>query len=416
MRRATHLIVAAAVLLGACGSADPASAPAATTAASSAATSAPATNASAVAASPDAVVVEQVAESAREDGPSALDAARGQKVDGLPVSVIPLNELRSGGPPPDGIPPIDTPSFVRTASVDFLSDQEPVLALQIDGEARAYPVQILMWHEIVNDTFGTTPVAVTYCPLCNSAVAYDRRVGDRVLSFGTSGLLWNSALVMYDRQTESLWSHFIGSSIAGVLNETELTRFPVATVPWRVWKAAHPDGLVLSRDTGFDRTYGRNPYPGYDDADSEPLLFEGKVDDRYTAMTRVVGIEHDGASVALPLGTLRKNRTVRVTDAGKNLIVFWQEGAASALDDAKISDGTDIGATGVFVAEIDGRTLTFAPAEIGFTDNETGSSWNLLGHATAGPLVGKQLESVVHVDTFWFAWAAFQPKTTVVES
>lgn len=365
---------------------------------------------------PGEVVVEQAVESEVEDTPSGLTAARGGDVVGLPEPLVPLTELRSGGPPPDGIPPIDDPKFVPVAGVDFLAENEPVMAVDVDGDARAYPVQILIWHEIVNDTVGGIPLAVTYCPLCNSAVAYDRRVDGRVMSFGTSGLLWNSALVMYDRQTETLWSHFNGEAIVGVLTGTELETFPVATVPWGVWRDAHPDGLVLSRDTGFDRQYGSNPYPGYDDITSEPFLFEGEVDGRFTAMTRVVGIEGESDALAVPLVLLREQGVVSATVDGQDLTVWWAPGTASALDEGAIVDGDDIGATGVFVPVVDGNALTFTPSGAGFVDDQTGSTWNLLGMAVAGPLFDRQLESVEHVDTFWFAWSAFRPDTAVAAS
>jgi hypothetical protein len=359
------------------------------------------------------VPVEQIAESAVEDTPSGLAAARGGDVVGLPDPLVPISELRSGGPPPDGIPPIDDPQFVPVAEVDFLAENEPVMAVEIGGDARAYPVQILIWHEIVNDTVGGVPLAVTYCPLCNSAVAYDRRVDDRVMSFGTSGLLWNSALVMYDRQTETLWSHFNGEAIVGMLTGTELEQFPVATVPWGVWRDAHRDGLVLSRETGFERDYGSNPYPGYDDINSRPFLFEGEVDGRFTAMTRVVGIEHQGSAVAVPLISLREQGVVAVSIGGQHLTVWWAPGTASALDEGAIADGDDIGATGVFVPVIDGVALTFTASDGGFTDDQTGSAWNLFGAAVSGPLTGRQLVPVAHVDTFWFAWSAFRPDTVV---
>ena len=358
-------------------------------------------------------VVVQVPASPIEKGPSGLDAARGADVEGLPAGDVALDELREGGPPPDGIPPIDVPTFLSPADVDFLADNEPVMAVEIGGEARAYPVQILIWHEIVNDTIGGIPVAVTYCPLCNSALVYDRRVAGRVLSFGTSGLLWNSSLVMYDRQTDTLWSHFTGSAIVGALTGTELDTFSVATVPWRVWRDAHADGLVLSRDTGHQRDYGSNPYPGYDDITSRPFLFEGEVDGRFTAMTRVVGINDDSAAVAVPLATLRERRVVATTFGDRVLTVWWTPGTSSALDADAVADGDDIGATGVFDTAIEGRTLTFLPAGDAFTDTETGSTWNLLGQAVSGPLAGRRLEPVVHVDTFWFAWAAFRPGTAL---
>ena len=346
---------------------------------------------------------------------SGLSMFRGETPDGAPAPLIDLAEIRSGGPPPDGIPSIDEPVFVTASDVDFLAENEPVLVVDIDGDVRAYPVQILMWHEIVNDTVGGIPVAVTYCPLCNSALAYDRRIDDRIMEFGTSGLLWNSALVMYDRQTETLWSHFTGEGIVGELTGVELEVFPVATVPWNVWRDANPDGLVLSRDTGFDRDYGRNPYPGYDDVNSQPFLFEGDVDGRYTAMTRIVGIERDGEALGLPLVTLQDQRVVAATLAGTDLVVFWAPGTASALDAGDVAGGDDIGATGVFIPEADEQSLTFTADDDRFVDDQTGSVWNLLGRAVDGPLAGSQLEAVPHVDTFWFAWAAFRPDSAVIE-
>ena len=363
-----------------------------------------------------AVTVEQVESSPVDVTVSGLDIGRGGSVDDAPEPLVDVDEIRSGGPPPDGIPPIDEPRFVAAAEVAFLADNEPVIALKIVGDARAYPVQILTWHEIVNDTVGGEPVAVTYCPLCNSALTYDRRVDDRVLDFGTSGLLWNSALVMYDRQTESLWSHFTGTAVVGELTGTELETFPSATVPWALWRDEHPDGLVLSQDTGFNRSYGRNPYPGYDDVDSRPFLFEGEVDGRYTAMTRLVGVEIDGEALGVPLQTLRNDRVVAAAVGDTDVVVFWQPGTASALDTADIASGDDVGATGVFVPVVDGQELTFAATDAGFVDDQTGSTWNLLGSAIAGPLAGEQLEAIAHVDTFWFAWGAFRPDSAVVGS
>ncbi len=356
------------------------------------------------------VTVDQVPGGPREETSSALDDPVSV---GLPSPIIDVSELRSGGPPPDGIPSLDEPRFVETAGVSFLGDREPVLALEIAGEARAYPLQIMTWHEIVNDTVGGVPVAVTYCPLCNSAIAFDRRLGDRVLSFGTSGMLYNSALVMYDRQTESLWAHFTSEALAGVLTGQRLATFPVAVVSWDDWRQAHPAGLVLSRDTGFGRDYGANPYPGYDDIATPPFLFDGEVDGRLAAKERVVGLGLDRDPVAVRLDTL-DDAGVLVADVdGTSLTVWHLPGTSSALDSGLVAEGRDVGAVGVFVAEIDGRSLTFAPDGDEFVDRETQSRWDIFGRAVSGSLAGAQLETVEHVDTFWFAWAAYQPDTRI---
>jgi hypothetical protein len=358
------------------------------------------------------VNVDQAAASPRENTVSALDDPTAES---LPQPLLDPNELLSGGPPPDGIPAIDEPKFVRASTATFLEDDEPVLAIEVDGEARAYPIQIMTWHEIVNDTVAGRPVTVSYCPLCNSAIAYVRQLGDRILDFGTSGKLYQSALVMYDRQTESLWSHFTGEAVIGTLTGAELELIPMSTVSWSDWLEANPNGLVLSRDTGHDRNYGENPYPGYDDVDDQPFLFEGEVDGRLAAKERVVGIRTGSDAVAIRTTELFKRRLTEIEVDGKPLVAWLQRGTASALDESSVDRGRDVGATGVFEPTVEGRHLTFESRKNGFRDRETGSTWDVLGNATAGPLAGSKLTPVEHVDTFWFAWAAFLPETRVAD-
>lgn len=354
---------------------------------------------------------DQPAPSPREDVPSALENPDDER---LPAPLVDTDEIISGGPPPDGIPPIDEPTFQAADTVDWLEDKEPVLALEAAGEWRAYPVQILTWHEIVNDTIADKPVAVTYCPLCNTAIAFDRRVKGRILDFGTSGKLYRSALVMYDRQTESLWTHFTGGAVAGFLTGTELRALPMSTVSWRDFKAtASGDALVLSRDTGHSRDYGRNPYPGYDDVDTPPFLFEGEVDGRLAAKERVVGIESHGEAVAVQTSVLAKERVVEVELRGETLTVWWKPGTASALDNGRVAAGRDVGATGVFRSVLDGKKLTFGADGDGFVDDATSSSWDIFGRATSGPLEGQRLQAITHVDTFWFAWGSYLPDTSL---
>jgi hypothetical protein len=366
---------------------------------------------------PAGVALPQIPASSREHVPSALYGTMlygPGGAAGLPRPLVNPANIMPGGPPPDGIPAISHPRFLRPAQVSFLSAGEPVLALQIGADARAYPVQILIWHEIVNDTVGGVPVAVTYCPLCNSAIAYDRRAAGRVLSFGTSGALYDSNLLMYDRQTQSLWVQFTGQAVAGVLAGHQLHPYPMQTVSWAAWRAGHPHGWVLSRDTGYTRPYGSNPYPGYDNINSPPFLFPGQVNGRYTAKTRLVGIRYRGAAVAILLAALRRRRVIDLTIAGHPITVWWQPGTASALSSATIAGGPDVGATGAFSPALDGRRLHFRPAAGGFRDRQTGSHWSVLGHADAGPLAGQTLTPLTHMDTFWFVWAAFQPRTRII--
>lgn len=359
---------------------------------------------------------ERPAASAFPAGPSAL---RDMRSDEFPAPLVDVDEIISGGPPPDGIPPIDDPSFLPVdENLDFLPAQEPVVALEIDGDARAYPIRAMVWHEIVNDTVGGVPVAVTYCPLCNSAATYDRRVDGAVTTFGTSGRLYRSALVMYDRATESLWTHFDGRAVIGVLVGTELDEYPSPLLSWGDFRAEYPTGSVLDFEAaGFRRDYGRNPYVQYDDPDNTPFLFRGALDDRAAAMQRVVGIELDGAARAFSLdvvgGGAGKATSAEVGE--RPIAIFWKPGQASALDSGTVSDGRDVGSVAVFDAVVDGDPLTFRFADGVFTDDQTGTEWSIAGRGVSGPLAGSQLDRIPHLDTFWFAWSTYQPDTDLVD-
>ena len=358
------------------------------------------------------VELDRATASEREDVPSALDDPSDP---GLPAPLVDPSTMVSGGPPPDGIPAIDAPLFERASEISWLSDDEPVLSLQVGDETRAYPVRIMIWHEIVNDLVGGVPVAVSYCPLCNSALTFDRRVADRVLSFGTSGLLYRSDLVMYDRQTESLWPQLELGAVAGHLTGTQLDTIPTVTIAWSDFLAAHPAAWVLSQQTGYNRPYGSNPYVGYDDVDSDPFLFDGEVPDQLPAMARVVGLGPVGDPVAIPFDVLAAQSVVAEQVDGREVVVWLQPGLRSPLDTQELDEGRPVGAAAAFEPEWDGQSLTFRPdGERSFVDAETGSTWNVLGRATSGPATGAQLQPVQHVDTFWFAWSAFRPETRVV--
>jgi hypothetical protein len=329
-------------------------------------------------------------------------------------ALVPLDEIVPGGPPPDGIPAIDRPKFVTPGEADrWLQAREPVLAVEIGGDARAYPLQIMTWHEIVNDSVGGRPVSVTYCPLCNSGIVFDRRVGGTVHDFGTSGKLYKSDLVMYDRQTHSLWSQMDGRAIVGDLAGARLAVLPSNTLAYGEWKRLYPGGKVLSRETGHSRMYGRNPYEGYDAPGSHPFLFFDTVDPRLPPKERVVGVLIGEHARAYPFGLLAERRVVADSLAGQPLVVFYRPGTLSALDRSLIAASRDVGATAVFDPRVDGRLLTFEAVEEGFRDRETKTLWTLLGRAYEGRLQGRALRPLIHVDAFWFAWAAFRPATDV---
>ncbi|WP_372593535.1 DUF3179 domain-containing protein [Actinotalea sp.] len=370
-----------------------------------------------------AVVLEPMVSGPREDVPSALDDPADPA---LPTPAVDPARILAGGPPPDGIPAIDEPRFLPAAGVDWLGADEAVIALDLDGHQRAYPVQILHWHEIVNDTVGGRPVAVTYCPLCNTALAFDRQAAGRVLDFGTSGSLYLSALVMYDRQTQSLWSQVERSAIAGTLTGTELELIPVTMLRWADWLAAAPEGWVLSRETGAQRPYGTNPYVGYDDIDNTDTFLDEAVDTQFAAKLRVVVFPGAADPVAVLAGDLAALGVAEILVDGSPVILFSAPGLASALDVADVADGAPVTATGAFRPEVDGRVLTFttliggepgvgpAAGAAVARDEQTGSDWDLLGRAVDGPLAGARLTAVPHVNTFWFAQAAFRPDTEVL--
>ena len=361
---------------------------------------------------PQPFEVDQIASSPREDVRSAL---REDHDPAFGPALIEDSKIVSGGPPPDGIPAIDTPKFLDVADVDFLEDNEPVLSLDIDGDVRAYPLQIMTWHELVNDTVGGQPVTISYCPLCNSALAYDRQVGDRILDFGTSGRLYQSSLVMYDRQTESLWTHFDGQAVQGALTGTQLDFFPMPLTSWAEFREAHPDGLVLSRDTGFERQYGANPYVGYEQA-AAPIggFITDDFEETLPAKQRVVGLRSGDDSVAILQEALLDAGVIDIELDGQPVTVWRLPGTSSALGGSSLSDGPDVGSVGAFSPVLDGEQLTFDRDGDGFVDAGTGSTWNIFGEAVEGPLVGSQLDGVEVVDTFWFAWGTFQPETRIL--
>jgi hypothetical protein len=270
---------------------------------------------------------------------------------------VPFDEFQSGGPPKDGIPAIDEPRFVDVADADFLEDREPVIELELNGDARAYPIQILIWHEIANDAVGGVPVTVTFCPLCNTAIVFNRRLDGVTLDFGTTGKLRNSDLVMYDRQTESWWQQFGGEALVGELTGARLEQVPSRITAWADFRRAHGDGKVLSRDTGHDRPYGRNPYAGYDSVDSPPFFpVKNSDDDRLPPKERVVLIERADETVVVPFSVLRERKVVEVEVGGEELTVRWRAGVSSSLDDDSVAGGRDVGSAEVLK---DGRLVAF---------------------------------------------------------
>jgi hypothetical protein len=334
---------------------------------------------------------------------------------------VDYQSIFSGGVGRDGgIRPLDDPVPTDIASADeWIGPLEPVIVLEIGDVARAYPLQIMTWHEIVNDELAGVPVTVTFCPLCNSAVVFDRRLDAIVYDFGVSGNLRNSDLIMWDRQTESWWQQLTGEGIVGVNAGRELTMIAAQIVSWDAFKASHPEGDAVSRDTGFPRAYGQNPYVGYDRDDNPPFLYDGDLDGRLLPKERIAAININDVDGAFLYSIIATERVVNYNLGGEDVVVFFEPGMRSALDRMFLTDSSEVGATGVFAPTANGQQLTFRlegnVAEGVLMDNETGSTWSILGRAVAGPLEGTQLDRVVHQDHFWFAWAAFKPDTLIYE-
>lgn len=281
----------------------------------------------------------------------------------LDNSSIPINKIHHGGPPRDGIPSLDQPRFLTAPRAAYLKPDDRVLGVVHKGEARAYPIRILDWHEIVNDRIKGDAVIVTYCPLCGTGLVYDGNINGKLTDFGVSGLLYNSDVLLYDRQTESLWSQILSEAISGSLKGSNLKTLPVSHTSWASWKKEHPDTIVLSAETGFNRDYSRSPYAGY--GDNEQIFFPVNKQSRaYHPKERVLGVTINGKTKAYPFKELAKLKGNVVTDnfAGKQLTVNFD------------------------IANRDGR----------ITD-ENGS--------------------VVHtVNGFWFAWYAFHEDTEVFKT
>ncbi len=329
-------------------------------------------------------------------------------------ATIDLNELLVGLPaadPRDLIPPIDDPQFETAEHSTWLADPEPGVLIEIEGDARFYPLSVLTRHEIINDEVGGTPVAVTYCPLCNSAVAFDRLFEGEVLRLGVSGLLRNSDLVMWDNVTQTLWQQITGEAIVGEHAGKSLTRLGSAIVRWADFKDEHPQGLVLGPDQGFGTAYGRNSYAFYSSRSQPYGFYTGEIDPRYPAMERVVAVRVEGAEKAYPFSEISEVRVVNDTIDGKPVVVFWGAAdTADALDAARIAESQGIGTGVALDPVVNGQTLTFEPlGDTEFTDQQTGTVWSILGKALRGELAGEELEIIPHTNEFWFAWQAFFP-------
>jgi hypothetical protein len=328
---------------------------------------------------------------------------------------IDLRELMSGGPPKDGIPAILNPKFVGVDEAHaWLDDKEPVLMVEHGGEARAYPLQILIFHELANDQIGDLPILVSYCPLCNSAITFDRRIGGKMHSFGVSGMLRNSDMVMYDHQTDSLWQQLTGDALVGAHTGKQLTLISSQVVPWDRFAKNFPNAKVLSKQTGHARRYGTTPYGGYEFSNRLmfPVPTSRRVDVR--PMERMLTLILAGKVRAYPFEHLRRKKVTEGKIKDRPYVVFYEPTAVSTMDAREIADSRAVGSVGVFSPLVDGEKLKFQFKNGKTIDKGTKSSWDIFGKAIEGPLAGKQLDSIEHGVYYAFALLAFYPRAELV--
>lgn len=313
---------------------------------------------------------------------------------------IPLNEIVGGGPPKDGIPSIDNPKFESVRSADqYLDDDGFGLAVEVNGKHRFYPYQVIVWHEIVNDNFNGKPLLVTYCPLCFTGIVFEPTVKGESVEFGTSGKLYNSNLLMYDRKTDSLWSQALGEAVVGEMTGTELVHYPALTTSWREWKDAHPDSEVLSRNTGALRDYTRDPYGSY--YTNPSIWFPlSNTDSRLPSKELIFGIRVGDARKAYAEKDVIDKKVINDEVGGTSVLALFD---------------SDLSAIRIFNRTVNGQVLTFELKDGELVDITTESTWSFDGKATSGSLQGSQLDVIVHENSFWFSWAASFPETELYQ-
>jgi len=310
--------------------------------------------------------------------------------------LIPLDKIKGGGPPKDGIPSVDNPKFAEILDSNFMSDSDIVIGLGINDETKAYPLFILVWHEIVNDSIGDIPVSVTYCPLCYTSQVFERIIDDQEVEFGTSGKLYNSNLLMYDRLTESYWSQALGMAVTGELSGYQLDLVPFDVITWGDWKTLHPDTLVLTTDTGHIRSYATDPYGNYY---TEPrIMFPVEYsDDRIHPKEIILGFHQNDIYKAY-----------KQNDVESNIVINDSIGKTPVMLVSLFSQNSR-----AFERIIDDDILDFIYSDDKIFDSQTNSEWNYDGLAISGEYQGRQLKRMAIEPGFWFEWVAFHPNTLI---
>lgn len=312
--------------------------------------------------------------------------------------LIPISHIFDGGPGKDGIPALENPPFVEANKATYLHDDDLVLGYVYKGNARAYPHLILNWHEIINDDINELSIAIIYCPLTGTGIGWNREVGDEKTTFGVSGLLYNSNIIPYDRETGSNWSQMLLKSINGSRSGLLSANYNLIETSWKTWKLMYPNTKVVSSNIGYSRNYGSYPYGDYRTSDF--LLFPvNNYDDRLPNKERVLGILLSGRSKAYSIEDFSDTISI-ISDVVDNELLV-------------ITGSKEKNFIVAYKRELDGTVLSFTPVQnalpVIMKDNE-GSRWDVLGNAVSGPRMGKKLKSVTQFMGYWFAWAAFYPE------
>ncbi len=321
-------------------------------------------------------------------------------------------EIKSGGVPPDGIPPIDDPNYVpageaQSAMGNLLNDDSVIFGLSYEDKNFAYPQIVMVWHEIVNEEINGQKLSITYCPLTGSAVGYKGKIAGKLSQFGTSGKLLNSNLVMYDRLTgtDSYWPQILGRSVQGAHLGERLSTYPVIWTTWGNWKEKHPDTSVMTADTGYIRSYGNDPYGSYQETgtyyqEGGPMYGVMESNDRFSPKKIVTGLKVGDCALAVPKEEFRGGGPVNLELGGKPVVVVYEK----ALDTVR-----------AFSRRVAGEVKEFARTEDELVSRPDGTSWNPDGTAVNGELEGEKLEPVTFFDVMWFAWYGFYPGTEVLD-
>lgn len=344
------------------------------------------------------VLVSIIPETEKVAGPQLTDKTLDARLNEFADNIV------SGGPPKDGIPPVDRPKYISVSeSEDFLSDKDVIFVVESKEAVKIFPQKILVWHEIVNDVIDGEKVSVTYCPLTGSAVGFKGKLDEVETTFGTSGKLLNSNLVMYDRASDSYWPQILGMAVRGSQKGKPLEEFFIIWTTWEKAKAKYPDALVLSTDTGFLRSYGTDPYGSYlrkgNYYDSGGPFFPVMAEDTRLADKEVViGTRVNNSALAIVKSKIAGDKVANVVINNEPAAAFYDD----SVDDAR-----------VFSRQIESRVLNFEIKDGKIVDKETNSEWNVLGESIGGNMTGAKLSSINSFDSMWFAWAAFHPQTEI---